>query len=107
MYFCPNCGCLLLVESDTGSLRFFCSCCPYVAEVMQPVSQKVKLPHKEVEDVLGGSEAWKDCPQTEITCPYCENNRAYYMQIQIRSADEPMTSFYKCTKCDKTWNDNN
>ena len=24
-------------------------------------------------------------------CPKCENDRAYFKQIQIRSADEPMT----------------
>ena len=28
-------------------------------------------------------------------CPSCGNRHAYYMQIQIRSADEPMTLFYK------------
>ena len=28
-------------------------------------------------------------------CPKCENNRAFYMQLQIRSADEPMTTFYR------------
>lgn len=30
------------------------------------------------------------------TCPKCEHPRAYFMQIQTRSADEPMTTFYKC-----------
>jgi len=28
------------------------------------------------------------------------------MQIQIRSADEPMTTFYKCTKCSYQWREN-
>ena len=39
-------------------------------------------------------------------CPECGNKRAYYMQIQIRSADEPMTIFYKCTACRKMWSSN-
>ena len=25
------------------------------------------------------------------TCPKCDNGRAYFMQLQIRSADEPST----------------
>ena len=39
------------------------------------------------------------------TCPKCENNRAYYMQIQIRSADEPSSIFYKCCRnsCGHQW----
>jgi DNA-directed RNA polymerase III subunit RPC11 len=28
---------------------------------------------------------------------------AYFMQIQIRSADEPMSTFYKCCKCANQW----
>lgn len=28
------------------------------------------------------------------TCPKCDNRRAYFMQIQIRSADEPSTTFF-------------
>lgn len=28
-------------------------------------------------------------------CPACGHRRAYFMQLQIRSADEPMTTFYK------------
>lgn len=36
-------------------------------------------------------------------CPKCEHDRAYFMQIQTRSADEPMTTFYKCCKCGHRW----
>lgn len=39
------------------------------------------------------------------TCPKCENSRAYFMQIQIRSADEPSSIFYKCCRnsCGHQW----
>ena len=40
-------------------------------------------------------------------CPKCEHPRAYFMQIQTRSADEPMTTFYKCCngECGHRWRD--
>lgn len=40
-------------------------------------------------------------------CPKCEHPRAYFMQIQTRSADEPMTTFYKCCnpQCGHRWRD--
>lgn len=45
-------------------------------------------------------------PFTE-KCPKCEHPRAYFMQIQTRSADEPMTTFYKCcnAQCGHRWRD--
>lgn len=41
----------------------------------------------------------------KVTCPKCEHDRAYFMQIQIRSADEPMSIFYKCCNeaCQHQW----
>jgi DNA-directed RNA polymerase subunit M/transcription elongation factor TFIIS len=38
-------------------------------------------------------------------CPKCGNNEARYIQIQIRSADEPATIFYTCTdkECKHNW----
>ena len=41
-------------------------------------------------------------------CPNekCESRTAYFRQVQIRSADEPMTSFYKCVECATEWREN-
>ena len=39
------------------------------------------------------------------TCPKCEHSKAYFVQMQTRSADEPMTIFYKCCNkdCNHRW----
>jgi DNA-directed RNA polymerase III subunit RPC11 len=87
-------------------MRFYCQTCPYVHNITETVTKKLPLTRKKVDDVLGGDDAWKNVDQTEATCPSCANNKAYFMQIQIRSADEPMTIFYKCTSCSKTWSSN-
>jgi DNA-directed RNA polymerase III subunit RPC11 len=102
----------------------------------------MKLKRKEVDDVLGGDEAWAAANKTTANCPYCDNRevrrrsyvvlemihaflhrakdqvhhisfllpvpvgvatQAYFVQMQIRSADEPMTTFYKCTRCKNRW----
>ena len=42
-------------------------------------------------------------PKTKAKCPKCGNNEAYYWIVQTRSADEPPTRFYKCTKCKHVW----
>ena len=52
---------------------------------------------------MGGSEAWKNADQPDATCPKCEAHRAYYQQLQIRSADAPMTTFYRCVSCGHNW----
>lgn len=83
---------------------------------------------KEVDDVLGGSAAWENVDTTDgnhrapgvmfwasllffvvvivETCPKCGELRAYFMQMQTRSADEPMTIFFKCCnrECGNRWN---
>ena len=102
MLFCPTCSNILLTEKTISDFRFFCKTCPYVFRVNTKFENKMQLERKEVDDVLGGAEAWKNVDNTEVQCiniNYCKNNRAYFKQIQIRSADEPMTTFYKCTEC--------
>ncbi|KAF7313205.1 DNA-directed RNA polymerase III subunit RPC10 [Mycena kentingensis (nom. inval.)] len=56
------------------------------------MTSRTKLVRKAVDDVLGGEEAWKDADATMASCPKCNNDKAYFYQLQIRSADEPMTT---------------
>lgn len=67
--------------------------------------ERKKMKSKEVEDVLGGAESWKNVDKTEVNCANekCENRSAYFRQVQIRSADEPMTTFYKVCTCIRAW----
>jgi len=106
MHFCPVCGNLLLMEdSENGGMRFCCATCPFLHKITKAYKTNVKIKKKEIDDVLGGEEAWANVDRTEAHCPACKNNTAYFLQIQIRSADEPSTTFYRCCKCSKQWND--
>lgn len=108
--FCPYCSNMLLISpGDDNCNRLYCPTCPYEFLVagIQLFDRKV-LPRKEVDDVLGGEGAWDNVDQTTAQCPIdsCGNDKAYFFQLQIRSADEPMTTFYKCTKCNHQWREN-
>ncbi|KAJ9518424.1 hypothetical protein QJQ45_018442 [Haematococcus lacustris] len=118
--YCPTCGNMCLVELTAGSrdLRYFCQACPYIYTIKQKLSACVDLLHplwlavvlqitthvvlakKEVDDVLGGDETWKAAARTDANCPRCSYHQAYFIEIQIRSADEPATLFFKCADSD-------
>ena len=153
MQFCPICSNLLLVEDGGAGYRFCCQTCPYVSAITRKISKTMKLKRKEVDDVLGGEDAWAAANRTTAQCPFCDNNevralvlrrggsvgfgfdaclapaawcrprprpassptpptrthaphnpiQAFFVQMQIRSADEPMTTFYRCTHCANRW----
>ena len=95
---------MLIVEvGKHANTAFRCRTCPYIYLVEEKLTSKHLVPRKEVDDVLGGEEAWKDVDQTNALCPACSNDRAYFKQFQTRSADEPMTVFYRCVKCAHNW----
>ena len=81
MLFCPTCSNILLTEKTiAGEFRFYCKTCPYVFKIEHKLEEKTELVRKEVDDVLGGAEAWKDVEKTQIKCvnPDCFNELAYY-----------------------------
>lgn len=55
---------------------------------------------KVVDDVLGEDT---NVETVETRCEKCHHNVAYFQMFQTRSADEPMTQFYKCCKCGYQW----
>ena len=105
LMFCPTCANVLVVEEGSQCYRFACNTCPYVQNIKRKVTNRQYPKLKEVDDVLGGAAAWENVDSTQETCPKCEHNRAFFMQIQTRSADEPMTTFYKCCNmaCGHRW----
>jgi DNA-directed RNA polymerase III subunit RPC11 len=113
MWFCPLDGTLLQVRQggmaragdNEPSGYFFCALCPYSCPIKTIVAKKTYPTRKVVDDILGGAAAWENVDRTQAVCPSCNHNEAYFMQIQIRSADEPMSIFYKCVKCNHQWND--
>lgn len=66
------------------------------------IGQVLNEKKKEVI-VFKKGEEYSELPKTKIMCPNCENTEAYWWMQQTRSADEPPTIFYKCTKCGYSW----
>ncbi|EPX74720.1 DNA-directed RNA polymerase III complex subunit Rpc11 [Schizosaccharomyces octosporus yFS286] len=109
MQFCPTCGNHLVIAIDEeGRNAFDCKTCPYQFPISALLYSRHEFPQKKIDDVLGGDEAFESNQQTEVACDNskCDNNRAYFFQLQIRSADEPMSTFYRCTKCKFQWREN-
>lgn len=95
--------------ADSGIHRLNCPTCPYEFPIEGvEIFDRKELPRKEIDDVLGGDGAWDNVDQTTTQCPVesCGFDKAYFFQLQIRSADEPMTTFLKCTKCGHQWREN-
>ncbi|KAJ1444888.1 hypothetical protein M885DRAFT_493112 [Pelagophyceae sp. CCMP2097] len=110
MDFCPHDGSLLQVtvaaRDDVGQqLRFFCPACDFVLYPKRKRITLIPTKKKEMDDIIGGAHAWDNVDRTTMQCPSCNHMEAYFMQIQIRSADEPMTTFFKCVNCAHRWTD--
>jgi DNA-directed RNA polymerase III subunit RPC11 len=104
---CPVCANLLRVHEYEGTVRFMCHACDFAHLVSEPMGSQIPVKTKEVDDVLGGEAAWANVQKTTIRCERCSHPQAYYREIQIRSADEPTTIFYKCAnpKCNYQWSE--
>ncbi|PPQ98679.1 hypothetical protein CVT24_003306 [Panaeolus cyanescens] len=95
MLFCPTCANLLVISAETGLNKWACNTCPYEFPITKQMTSRTRLKRKEVDDVLGGEEMWAHADHTQASCDKCNHNSAYFYQLQIRSADEPMTTFYR------------
>lgn len=111
-------------EYPAGQNRLECRTCPYEFLINQRYFERKEMRRKEVDDVLGGPAEWANVDKTEgtgsqllamrtadifhvlidhakliiavqCTRENCNSDQAYFRQHQIRSADEPMTIFYR------------
>lgn len=88
--FCKKCNNLMMPGDDVMK----CSC-GYVQKDGK-ISEKKK---KKDEVVVVEKKGNETLPKTDYECKECGNKKAYFWTMQTRSADEPETRFYKCTKC--------
>ena len=105
LLFCPQCSNTLTVSRSSnpehgGHNRLECRTCPYEFALTRKYYERRPMKRKEVDDVMGGEGAWDNVDQTDTQCAVdaCDGARAYFYMVQIRSADEPMTTFYKVSR---------
>jgi len=92
-------------ERKSGKIKFVCNSCGYVEEpTQQIVISSASKSHKDII-ISDNNINISTLSKTKVECPKCGNNEAYWWMVQTRSADEPPTTFYKCTKCGHTWRD--
>ena len=102
MKFCPKCD--IRLKKDLGSSVLSCPKCDYTEG--QKDSGQNQISEEEAKSdflVLDENEGKDTMPTIEIECEKCGNNEAVWWMLQTRSADEPTTQFYRCTKCEHTW----
>ena len=102
MKFCPKCDIRLKKSSTSSSIC--CPKCDYTEGQESDIENNVSEKESKSDFlVLDENEGKDTMPTIEIECEKCGNNKAVWWMLQTRSADEPTTQFYRCTKCEYTW----
>ncbi len=96
MKFCPTCD----VRLKTINSELKCSKCGHIETKLQTTQNTNN--QKSDFNILENDENMS-LPTIDIKCERCDNVKAVWWMLQTRSADEPTTQFYRCTKCNHTW----
>ena len=100
--FCEKCGSIMVPIKKGKTSYVKCRSCG--REMKKEVKSLKIVEEKPVTNGVVVIE--KDTtllPMTDKECPKCEHDSAYWWMQQTRSADEPPTQFFKCTKCKHIW----
>ncbi|MGV9171907.1 MAG: transcription factor S [Promethearchaeia archaeon] len=106
--FCPECESILRKQKKGEKYYLVCRCGheePLEVDKAE-IKKKIEKKKKEIQEntvVVKKEDRVSVHPIVTKECPNCENEEAEAWQEQTRSADEASTSFFRCTKCKKTW----
>lgn len=73
--------------------------CELFPELWEDVHERVAM--KQLRKQLGVDIA--TVPDGAFTCSRCKSKKTSFVEMQTRSADEPMTLFIQCHACSKRW----
>lgn len=100
MKFCKFCDGYLAINK---SHVYFLTCLECKTDFKLKNSEfKEQFRSKRIDRTVLKEDGEKYAMICEKLC-FCGNKQCSYYEMQTRSADEPMTIFYKCNKCNKTW----
>lgn len=95
--FCPKCKSLMYPKNEI----YICKKCNY--QKKKSGRNIVKTVQKNRDVTIIENNKNNILPKTNIKCPKCENNEAFWIMRQMRGSDEPESRFYTCTKCNYKW----
>ena len=95
--FCPKCKSLMYPKNE----KYICKKCNY--QKKKSGRNIVKTVQKNRDVTIIENNKNNILPKTNIKCPKCENNEAFWIMRQMRGSDEPESRFYTCTKCNYKW----
>lgn len=73
-------------EDYVGQNRFECMTCPYQFVIHKRYYERKMLKKKEVEDILGGKDAWANVDKTKGSFCALENRATHGMLMTVNSA---------------------
>ena len=95
--FCPKCKSLMYPKENI----YICRKCHF--QKKKSGRNIVKSIQKDKEVTIIEYNENNVLPKTNIKCPKCENNEAFWIMRQMRGSDEPESRFYTCAKCKYKW----
>ncbi|KAI1433733.1 transcription factor S-II-domain-containing protein [Xylaria sp. CBS 124048] len=115
LIFCSDCGNLLPVSKGNVKNILHCDCCG--AENRDTASKTIVTKSKPSDfpsllrqklSIVQSVERHKISTEavTNATCDKCGRTEVRFSEVQMRSADEGSTIFYRCD-CGHKWNTNN
>lgn len=101
MEFCDECGSMMKTEDG----EWVCANCGFTKSRDTATEEAmVTTEGQEESEIIDISDAEdRGLPTTDVECPECGNDSAYWYMQQIRSADESETRFFVCTECEHRW----
>ena len=103
MEFCPECEMILRPQMEKGKKLLVCLGCGYKKAVEGEIEDLTPINREQAKETVIIENEPDTMAKMREQCPKCGHNEAYYWQLQTRSADEPATTFKRCTKCRHTW----
>lgn len=100
--FCSKCGSIMIPVKKSKNIYIMCRRC---GAGKKKITKYIKIREAPVHkrDVAVLEKDITPLPVTIRECERCGNTNAYFWLQQTRSADEPPTQFFRCTKCKNTW----